>query len=781
MSVIRNNLLLTDDGYNISRSVRLRSSASAYFSRTYGTPTDAKKWTLSFWLKRGLIGSASYQIMSAGSAISDQFHISADSLSLYLGGSYRLVTTQVLRDPSAWYHIVLVIDTANATADNRNIMYINGVQVTSFSTRSNLSLNATTNLNAASTVTYIGRYAASSAEYTDGYLTEINFIDGQALTPSSFGETDSITGVWKPKKYAGTYGTNGFFLNFSDNSNNTAATIGKDSSGNGNNWTPNNISVTSGVTYDSMLDVPTMWADGGNGRGNYAVMNPINTLATLSAANLKVTNSAASNQGSKGTFLFPSTGLWYCECVVAETTTASKQIGFGLGTPDVALNISTSASNSWGFVASSGSLIVRNGTQSGSLAFGVFPAGTVLQLAVDLANSRAWLGINNTWYNSTTGTDGNPSSGTNPTLSSLPAEIYPFVFALYQCSCDLNFGQRPFSYTPPTGFKALNTQNLPDATIKKGNAYFDASLYTGNSSTQSVTNSSGFQPDLLWIKARSAGGYDNVLQDSVRGSTNQLFSNTTGAEESDPDAVTSFNSNGFSLGGDVTVNNSGVTFVGWQWKESVSAGFDIVTYTGTGANRTVAHSLGVAPSLIILKQRSTADYWTVWHSSIANTEYLLLNSTNGKSTAATYWNSTSPTSSVFSLGTDSRPNGSGVTYVAYLFAEVAGYSKFGSYTGNGSTDGPFVYLGFRPKYIMWKRTDSTGDWSIMDTGRWTYNACYADLNPNNSDAEGADAYNFDILSNGFKVRQTYTAQNANGGTYIYAAFAENPFKNSLAR
>jgi hypothetical protein len=261
--MIGNPLLLPDEGYNISRSVRLRSSASATFSRTPGSSSNRRTWTWSAWVKRGQLATT-LGLFSANQA--------KDNITgLYLGSSDKfvfidrpggvtnalLISTMVLRDPSAWYHIIFQADTTNATSSDRLKLYINGVRVTAFDSATYPSQNYELNYINNTVDHRIGAFQDNTPLYFDGYLTEINFVDGQALTPSSFGETDSITGVWKPKKYTGTYGTNGFFLNFSDNSNNTAATIGKDYSGNGNNWTPNNISVTSGSTYDSMLDVPT--------------------------------------------------------------------------------------------------------------------------------------------------------------------------------------------------------------------------------------------------------------------------------------------------------------------------------------------------------------------------------------------------------------------------------------------------------------------------------------------------------------------------------------------
>jgi hypothetical protein len=286
------------------------------------------------------------------------------------------------------------------------------------------------------------------------------------------------------------------------------------------------------------------------------------------------------------------------------------------------------------------------------------------------------------------------------------------------------------------------------------------------------------QPDLVWAKTRSA--VDNhVLMDTVRGVAKRLYSNLTNAEDATGGLV-SVNSNGFSLDSSAaSINNSGQSYVAWQWKEGATPGFDVVTYTGTGANRTVAHSLGVAPAMMIVKSRSAVIPWRIYHSSRGATKFLEF-TTGAEITQTNIWNDTAPTSSVFTVGADSGVNGSGASLVAYLFSEVAGFSKFGSYTGNGSADGPFVFCGFRPRFIMWKRTDAVSDWVIQDTAANTSNVASAHLYPNSSIAESSFGFH-DILSNGFKLRQTNSTWNTSGGTYIFMAFAETPQKFSLAR
>ena len=344
--------------------------------------------------------------------------------------------------------------------------------------------------------------------------------------------------------------------------------------------------------------------------------------------------------------------------------------------------------------------------------------------------------------------------------------------------------------------------------ITKPNQHFDATLYTGTgAATQTATNSGSMQPDFVWIKDRSQSTR-HVLTDSVRGVGKSLYSSTTDSEGTDDSTgyLSAFNSNGFTLnrgsgGLGERVNYTSDNYVAWQWKAggaavantsgSISsqvsvnstAGFSIVTYTGTGANATVGHGLGVVPSLYVVKRRNNVDGWFVYSNQLAATQYLRLNTTAAAATF-NFWQDTAPTSSVFSISTDVSVNANSDTYVAYCFAQVAGYSAFGSYTGNGSTDGPFVFLGFRPRFVITKRTDSSsgGNWTIIDSARNPYNVTNQRLFADTSDADGTGNIVHDFVSNGFKVRQgDSSTNNISGATYIYMAFAEAPFKFSNAR
>jgi hypothetical protein len=794
-------------GFQIANSLRFRSSASAYLNRTPGSAGNQRTWTFSVWLKRGALGVGPFQIMGARTGASATYtllYFSNDTL--VFSDSVvpsSLISSAVYRDTSAWYHIVCSVDTTQATAANRVLLYVNGVQVTAFSSASYPTQNALTNVN--STAVFSIARQDSGSQYFDGYLAEINFVDGQALIPSSFGEIDAVTGVWKPKAYSGTYGTNGFRLNFSNGTSTT--TLGNDSSGNGNNWTTNNISLTAGSTYDWMIDSPTPYPGSSYGVGNYCVLNPLNVVsATISGGNLN--SSVGATQGYMvGTIGIPATGKYYFEVNPGTASGAQSSIGIQVqSSPPSSIFGANNYTLYLGYGSGTANLYINNNGTSSS-ANTVTPSATeTLSVAYDAATRKLWLGYNNAWKNSSGATDAsaNPATGTNPTITVAAGLSLVPCHHVYSNTSSANFGQRPFAYTPPSGFKSLCTQNLSTPSIVNGAQYMAATTYTGTGSSLSISNSVNsisFQPDFVWIKSRSAAT-DHALYDVIRGTQNRLESNNTDAAVASDNGLTAFGSSGFTVNTLAQVNSSAATYVGWQWKANgtavtntagsitsqvsanTTAGFSVVTYTcNAGGSGTFGHGLGIAPSMVIVKSRTVpARNWFVGCNAIAWTNYMFLNTTAASAPASTVWNNTAPSSTVVTLG-------SGFTFadygdcVAYCFAAIPGYSAFGSYTGNGSTDGPFVYCGFRPRFVLIKRTDSStnGDWRAFDTSRATYNVVQPVLFPNLSSAEDATVAWLDILSNGFKIRESGVGANGSGSPYIYAAFAENPFQNALAR
>jgi hypothetical protein len=708
----------------------------------------------------------------------------------------RKVTTQVFRDPSAWYHIVVVYDTPNATANDRVRLYVNGVRVTAFSSNTNPSQNYDGLFNTTAAQS-IGRSGALNNLYLSAYLADIYFIDGQALTPSSFTETDATTGQLIPKAFSGSYGSQGWHLEFADNSSNTATTLGKDTSGNGNNWTPNNLSVTAGAGNDSLVDVPTNGAQtdtgvGGEVRGNYCTLNPLFKADTgtpaYSNGNLDLSAGGSGDSYFAGTFLF-STGKYYYETTI-------NAVGNGVLIGVCAELNSTSLTNIGSYRESGTIYNLSSATQTAGSAY---TTGDIIGVAIDCDNATV------KFYKNGVGQGATPSftftAGTNLIVRGRSNST--------GASLSFNFGQRAFAYTAPSGFKALCTANLPAPLVTKPNTVFDVKLYTGTGSSQSITGL-GFSPNFLWFKNRS-GANSHALFDTVRGRASGLISDSTGAEQTSSagNDLSSFDSTGFTVGTPQNFNSpniNGGSIVAWAWdagegsavtntqgsissqvRANASAGFSIVTYTGTGANATVGHGLGVAPSFVIVKSRSNTTDWQGYHIALGQNYTIQLQSTSAAINVSNYWNG-GVSSTTFGInGSYDGINFSGYTYVAYCFAPVVGYSSFGSYTGNGATgwpnaDGPFIYLGFRPRFVLWKCTSQVENWVIYDSARETYNFVNDKLLPNSSAAESTNNnHEIDFLSNGFKIRNNNGEFNQNAGTYIYAAFAESPFNYSRAR
>ena len=1047
--------------YSISRSLRFNSSDSAYLSRTPASAGNRKTWTWSGWVKRSNPGSRLF-LFSANPVSSAHMSLSflADDRLMLIkdgGGSTQSAeTVAVFRDPGAWLHIIVVFDAADGTAANRAKIYVNGTQQTLTNTYGTFN-NVDYPINATTAHGIGWHFDAATNFYSNGYLAEIHFIDGQALDPSSFVETSATTGQLIPKQYTGSFGTNGFWLKFSDNSAATATTLGKDYSGNSNNWTPNNLSVADGTVltsggalpiynttdsygntkgsgtrtdanstsivlavpmdgtnngtsfsdlsatikgsgsaktittigdaktsttrskyygssglfdgtgdylsvaassdlqlgagdfcielwwyptstsrqalyhgsigtdwsigidynsvgtqklgiwassngtswnminadgggngigtitvpqnqwnhiaytrsgntfrlfvngvqdiavtasgtiidrsgsaaaigswwntgamaqatgsiqdfciykgaakytanfsvpnyltgagFDTPVDTPTSYGTddslGGSVRGNYATWNPLNIAGgALANGNLDLTNTGG---GRKASTFAVSSGKWYWEVSVTSagdamigTMPAANPVSTGSG------NFVGGAANEYGYYQSANKYTNGTATSYGA----TFGNGDVIGVALDLdagtlvyykngvSQGTAFTGITGTY---TPAVSAGGSSGASMTA---------------------NFGQRPFAYTAPSGFKALVDTNLPAPTIVKPSTAFDVKLYTGNGSTQTISGL-GFSPDLVWIKCR-VGIRSHVLFDQVRGTGAALKTNTTAAEASpNPDGIVSaFTSDGFTVTGgssaNVETNNLNDTLVAWTWdagtstvtntsgtisaqvRANASAGFSIVSYTGNSSTTaTVGHGLGAAPALIICKNRSDAgESWAVYHSALGATKTLLLNTTDAPYTLSGFWQNTAPTSSVVTIGEGGGYNNkNGKNHIMYCFAPVAGYSSFGSYTGNGSFDGPFIYTGFRPKFILVKNASVSGAWEIYDSVRNPYNVMALTLLPNAGDAEitASNGVRIDFTSNGFKWRDNGSSINGSGNTIIWAAFAENPFNYARAR
>ena len=548
---------------------------------------------------------------------------------------------------------------------------------------------------------------------------------------------------------------------------------------------------------------------------NFATWNPLaykvatHTGATYSEGNtlFTVTQVDTYGQFAVPTMAMPTYGKWYAELKITTSGSDWPQFGF-IAESDVTNmlrvdNIQGSTFANFSVVrCNDGAIFARTSTTATTYGSG-FSSGDIVMLAYDGTTGKVWWGKNGTWFNS-----GDPAAGTG-NGDTMPNEPVFITAGSYVGAglMFLNCGQFPFRYDPPSGFVALSTENLAEPPIsnlaaEKPEDHFNTVLYTGSGTNQSITTV-GFESDLIWVKQRNAAD-NHVLVDSVRGYSKELYPNLTNGESGNTGAITA-TSTGFDLGsgGDLgRFNENTSTYVAWCWKAggtavsntdgsitsqvsaNTDAGFSVVSYEGNSTdNATVGHGLGKTPGLIILKNRDGANSWRVYHSQFGTStgQTLYLESTSASSTDSN--NIGSVNSTVFDVGyvsSNASLNASGNSYIAYCWSEIEGFSSIGSYAGNGSTDGSFVYTGFRPSMIILKRSDSGGSWTIQDIARDATNPNSPHLFIHASEAEASTTNEVDFLSNGFKLRHS-SRQNTSGATYIYMAFAESPFKYSSAR
>ena len=784
------------DDYQIDRSLRFNNDDSSNLRRTPSSDGNRQTFTVSVWVKRANLGEQ--VIFDAFRDDSNRTRLLFDAgnrMRLFQrlnNNSHGLIIEAVQRDIAAWYHLIWAIDTTQSTSSNRVKMYVNGVQQEFISGSSQPDQNEALFINKDELHAIgVGLDSGGDEAHFDGYLAEFNLIDGQQLTPSSFAETDSVTGEYKPIKYTGSYGTNGFYLNFSDNSNNTAATLGKDSSGNGHNFTPNNLAAT-----DSVKDSPT---------NNFCVWNTLDARgndSTFSEGNLKCFIANQGDDDESGATFAVSSGKWYWEEFMQTSTDNAGNVGVGVKTVDF--------ENFWR-VRGNGGESDHNGSQA-TVSGLSWTNGDIISILLDLDDGSWKVAKNGTLIDTKIHT--NVSGTVTPMMhNSNSSERHTFItnwgqdssFAgtkTAQGNTDGN-GQGDFHYSVPSGYLALCSKNLPNPTINNGNQHFDVLTYSGNGGSQSLTGLE-FSPDWVWTKNRT-GGNSHVAYDVLRGATKQLLPNLTHGETTQSDGLTSFDSGGFSAGSNGAINGSGGSYVAWCWDAGTSTvtnndgstsaqvrakpecGFSICTWTGTGSNLTIGHGLGVKPTMHITKARSGASVdnscsWFVYFSSKGAEKNLRLQTDSSLSDTNDLYNDTEPTSSVITIGNSICINANGGTYVTYVFTDVDGYSRSGIHKGNGNTDGTFVFTGFRPAWIMVKRTNGSENWAIWDYKREGINPTGHMLRPDSDTDEGGNVsgHFIDILSNGFKFRNTDTKGNGNNDDYVYFAIAQRPFKIARA-
>ena len=821
--IITDDTALVAGPYQIERSLRFDRNGSPGLTRTPSSSSNRRKWTFSCWLKPNMIisdGSSRSLFgydntgnnrealsFSPSHTISYQLRISANH-------RYGCTSDAQLKDFSRWYHIVFQFDSDNSTANDRVRIHVNGErQSVSFDTNDGAGYDSF--VNSSGTTHYLGRVDNGGSSF-DGYLAEVNFIDGLNVDPLNLGFFESQTGIWMPKKYTGNYGTNGFYLNFSDNSGNSATTIGKDFSGNGHNWTPSNFSITANPSSnsakfdtDSKLDTPT---------NNWGTLNPIrrneqNSSSTATRNGLLYAYIPADNQSAFPMTLPLISGKWYWE-VVADGGNSNRYFGI---TPDYYTTDNSAytegvVGKTWfdnNIVLNTGGMsptsnatgsVTENTNYASNMSYNT--SSDVAQIALDMDTREVQFGKNGTFGPkfrlpaNNCGYQGYVQNGTSGSTNSFK----------------LNFGasggtNQGFDYAPPTGFKPINSKNLLTAqasSVMRPRKHFGTILYTGNQTANHHISGLEFKPDFVWIKARSIS-YTHLLYDSVRGVGRQIYADTTAAEYLNLSNLYSFNQGGFSLGQSSSddVTNDNHTFVAWCWKAggaavtnndgtiatqvsvNKDAGFSIITYTGTGADEaTIGHGLGRTPKFVMTKRRNNAINWVCKHECTTKVAYLdladqfddngsgqgIIDNLNSLTYRLDRYNNQNNIDGV---------NGNGDTYVSYCWAEIPGYSKIGRYRGKGGSGtsgqakGPFIYCGFEPAWVMIKEVGNSNNWIIQDNMRDPSNPTtswlYADIH---SSQESDNGRYIDLLSDGFKIRSPGTGTNRDDGNFMYLAFAE---------
>jgi hypothetical protein len=759
-------------------------------------------FTLEGWFNFSSLSSGTYALFSQHNNDNSHWKVyleggAGNNIRLYYNQVAIVATTSAGLSTNTWHHIAVVRD---STGDK---IYVDGTQVGSGTSKPEIG-DISANLTIGS-----GEESGGVGYTVQGYLDEIRISTGIARYTSSFTPSttafvnDSYTKLLIHSDYV------------------ESNSLGGDNSPNNNHWTTNSLAST-----DQMLDTPT---------NNFCTLNPLDpqgtNSTTFSEGNLKIVQ-AASWTGSVNNFLMTS-GKWYWEDCGVDMSNS----GAGVIKPFSAMYNGMDVPNNGYFGAGdrgyginfqhgTAGTFYTNTTSTTSSYLSAYSDGDVVSVAYDADTGKIWIAKNGTW-GTTSGGLGNPSSGANPAATvANPEEGYYAGFVLENCTIVANFGQDSsfagnktaqgkqdsndigdFYYTPPTGFLSLCTKNLPDPAVIPSE-HFNTLTYSGNSTDGRSVTGVGFAPDLVWSKARSSG-YTGSIYDKVRGAgaSKHLTTSETEAEGTGNwvyGHISSFDSDGYSLGVGTdggnpyaNENESGTTYVAWNWKAggtgvsntsgsitstvsaNADAGFSIVSYTAGDGDELIGHGLSKSPELIIVKRRNTSGNWVVHCTDISTTnKQLYLNTTAAVDTN----NISSIGASTFRVSGWSDVTVSGGTYIAYCFHSVDGYSKVGSYTGNGSSDGTFVYTGFRPAYVLIKRSNSSGQGApIFDSARDEYNMTVKRLNSNASNSELTTDGNIDFLSNGFKARNTDGSVNSSGGEYIFLCFAESPFKHTNAR
>ena len=766
----------------------MMDGAAHYGSWTPGSSGNRRKFKIVLWVRRwGAFGSAQ-TITSAGAQDGNTTDVlqfdTSDRLDFLLyrsGVSGRLVTNAVFRDPLKWYCIEIEVDTTQATAANRLKMKVNGVEQ-SYSTATYPSQNFDCTFNHTYLHT-LGRMDYATAQYASIYVSDFYLIDSDVPASANFYKSFPNTSIIEPRIYSGDVGLNGRRYRYRDGTSTT--TLGYDDAPlfpSGGHTALNHTTLNSMATTDRLTDSPA---------NTHAIWNALDTGSApgIAEGGLRVQGLGSGDEARMSQAITVPT---YAEFVLASAVSdGNNSIGVAEYNRAYTAWTSIAGSPAWAWVYRDDGYTINNG--AGTSGFPDVASGDRVAIAVKPKGSGlydVWFGKVasgvTTWLGS-----GDPAAGTGAQFTNISAPNGLALYAQFSAGTagttywDACIEQGRWTGQCPTGFKAHSTASLPTPPVRKASLGFAAQLWTGNGTTQDIAMPFDISAGgLAWPKKRSASG-NNVLFDTERGATNYLISDSTIAEGTDAQTLTAFTTSGITYGNETSGNANGATYVGWFWKRAAQFGFDIVAYSGNGSARTIAHGLGRSPNMMAIKGRGNVYDWFVYHSALSSptTTRLLLSATNAAiSGTPNPWNSTAPTSSVFSLADSTFPevNQNSINFVGYLWAAIDGFSAFPNWTANANADGPFVWGGLKPIWFMTKTTAATGDWIIIDTARSPFNVSDRPLWANLSNAEGATGggYNYDLISGGVKVRLS-TLTNGSGAAPIGAMFGD-PFKTAVA-
>jgi len=754
------------------------SASSSYMSKAWGTTADSDKTqTYSFWHRRTVFGVEQDLFMQRNGGQCYIFFDTNDRLNVAFDAAYTAyIPAMMFRDPTAWYHIVVRVDTTQVTSTDRVKVDVNGVEQTDINTNHNMPQNTTTDLLRTGGTMAICRNEFGTDDYVDGLLADVHVQDGIVGAATDFGEFDA-SGVWKPITASVSYGTNGFHIDFRDSSD-----LGDDESGNANDFTASGMG-----TDHQVADTP--------GRV-YPIISPVDHVGTSTPATISEGGRKAAGWSNDRLIALSMPVIesgCYLEAVV--DTAGDEMFGLWVSStkPLGAASTSSPHTDSASCVLRVATNTVYNEGSSSSFSPATISSADVLMLAYK--DGQFFYGKNGTWENSAVP---NSETGELFTIASSSEKTIHFVIGRSGAGgpvYTIRTEEADWSYTAPTWAVPISSFNMPEAAVPKPSNYFDVALYTGNGtaigSSGNEISSLDFQPDLVWIKNRDAADGHRVF-DAVRGATKYVVPDAQQAQVTDTESLSTFDADGFTVGDEVGVNTNTENYVSWNWKGDGSSGasnsdgtitttinaiattgVSFGTFTGNAtAGATLGHGLSAAPDFVFLQDISNGSKQiAAYHSALGGTKYLVFDTTGSAVTSSIYWNDTDASSSVITIGSHSDVNASGQTFGFWAFTEVSGFSKFGSFEGNGNANGPVVYCGFRPALVICKSIDSTSSWHMHDYQREGYNVDNDDLYVDSASAEGT-ADQIDFLANGFKLRISTDPNVAE--TYVFMAFAENP-------